>query len=133
MRFEYSDGLLDPTGLGQKAGDGPGRVRGVALGMRPRLLDRFVEQAAVGHEPKPQPEEVPLLLASAARLKCVEVGQAVLSPAVVGVQAAQRVDDPVLCADLVGERVHHLDRLVAAAVPDQKSGQRDGHVPQAFP
>ncbi|WP_186785796.1 hypothetical protein [Streptomyces misionensis] len=47
--------------------------------MRPRLLDRLVEQAAVGHEGKPQPEEVPFLLAAASRLEGIEVGQAASS------------------------------------------------------
>lgn len=122
--FQDRDSLLGPAGLGEKVGDGPGRVPGVALRVCPCLLDSFVEQAAVSHEPKPYPEELPLLLAVMSRLEDVEVGQAVPGAAMVGVQGAQCVDDPVVCAaGRVRERTHHLDRLVVPAMPGQELRQ----------
>lgn len=128
--FEDCGGFLSAASFGKHVGQDPGRVPGVALGVRPRLLDRLIEQAAVGHERKPHPEEVPVLLAVAATPESIKVGQAVPGPVMVGVQGAKSVDDPVL-RTVLGERAHHLDRLVAPSVPDQELGQRYSHMPHA--
>ncbi|MET8630551.1 hypothetical protein ABZW30_43795 [Kitasatospora sp. NPDC004669] len=93
------------------------------------LFDGLLGPAAGGHQREPYPEELPFLLA-AARFEGVEVGHSVFGAALVGVQGAQRVDDPVLGATL-GRGAHHLDRLVGPAVPCQEPCELHRHVAAA--
>jgi hypothetical protein len=82
------DSLLGASGAGQQLGNVRRRVRRAALGVSPGPFDRFVDAVAGGRQRKPDPEGVPLLLATAC-LQGIEAGRAVLGAARVGDEPAE--------------------------------------------